>query len=98
MEEVFIICSTPAFNPAFKTLKVPSTATGNRSSLLFETFIGNGEAKCNIYLHPAAASFHPSSLKRSNSINDNLSIEAYLLKVFLVWSIKLLSLTVPRTS
>ena len=42
--EVLIICSTPAFTPAFKTLKVPSTAGGNRRSLFLETFIGKGEA------------------------------------------------------
>ena len=41
---------------------------------------------------------HPSSFKRSNSTNDNLSIGAYLLIVFLVCSIKLLFLTVPKTS
>ena len=44
IEDVLIICSTPAFIPAFKTLKVPSTATGNKNSLSLETFIGNGEA------------------------------------------------------
>ena len=44
IDEVLIICSTPAFKPAFNTLNVPSTAGGNKLSLFLETFIGKGEA------------------------------------------------------
>ena len=77
IEEVTINCSTFALKPAFKTLIVPSTATGNKLSLLLETLKGNGEAMCIIYLQPIAALFHPSSFKRSSSTNDNFSIGAY---------------------
>ena len=76
MEEVFTKCSTPAFIPAFKTLKVPSFAAGVSDSLSFETFKGNGEATCMIYLQPLAASFQPSSFNKSNSTNDKFALAA----------------------
>ena len=85
MDDVFTKCSTPAFIPAFKTLKVPSFAAGVSDSLLFETFNGKGEATWMIYLQPFAASFQPSSFSKSNSTKDNFSIETlFSSNVFLV--------------
>ena len=90
MEEVLAKCSTPAFIPAFKTLKVPSFAAGVSDSLSFETFKGNGEATCMIYLQPSAASFQPSSFNKSNSTNDNFSVETlFSSNVFFVCSVRL---------
>ena len=85
MEEVLTKCSTPAFIPAFKTLKVPSFAAGLSDSLSFETFKGKGDATCIIYLQPYAASFQPSSFNKSNSTKDNLSIEHYFLLMFFLF-------------
>ena len=44
MDDVFTKCSTPAFIPALKTLKVPSFAAGVSDSLSFDTLNGKGEA------------------------------------------------------
>ena len=99
MEEVLTKCSTPAFIPAFKTLKVPSFAAGVSDSLSFETFKGNGEATCMIYLQPIAASLQPSSFNKSNSTNDNFSVETlFSSNVFFVCSTEFEFLTVPNTS
>ena len=65
IDEVLTIRSTPALTPAFKTLSVPSIAGGTNPSLFLEVFNGNGDATCIIYLQPLAASFQPSSFKRS---------------------------------
>ena len=85
--------------PKANRLDIAFHAQRALAELSFDTFKGKGEATCMIYLQPIAASFQPSSFNKSNSTNDNFSVETlFSSNVFFVCSIEFEFLTVPKTS